>query len=329
MIETQTYSNIEIEDVELSHPAIFDWVGVGEVMLGKHYAPWGGQTSVSGDVFNTLSVMAKYGQSVALYTAIGHDAATPVIKEAIQAANIFEHLVFTHPKHPNGYYETRTGTTTYQRKTSACRQLIRDFALDTQALLETTKGIYLSGITLAVCKDSLGYFENCFKTAQARGVMTALDVNYRAELWETPEHAWRAIERLLPYTDVFMPSLEDMSSLFGVTSPNAVLELLKPYDLPMTVLTMGREGARVESQQLVWEQAPKKTYPDEWMLGAGDAFNGGFLAAWADGASIEVALNQGIDAAEKAFYLALMNQRPDPLDNPSQFFESDELAHAV
>lgn len=325
MIETQ----LNTDEIALSRHAMFDWVGVGEVMLGTHYAPWGGHTSISGDVFNTLSVMAKYGQSVALYTAIGHDAATPKIQEAIKSAHVFEHLVFTHPKHPNGYYETRSGVTTYQRKTSACRQLIRDFALDTDALLEMTKGIYLSGITLAVCKDSLAYFENCFKTAQERGVITALDVNYRAELWQCPEDAWRTIALLLPYTDVFMPSLEDMTSLFGVTSPNAVIELLKPFELPMTVLTMGREGARVDSKQLVWEAGPNKEYPDEWMLGAGDAFHGGFLAAWADGASIEAALNQGIDAAEKAFYLALMNKSPNPLDNPSQFFESDELAQAV
>ena len=294
---------------------LFDWVAIGEVMLGTHHTAYGAKQSVSGDVFNTAHIMAQNGQRVAFYTALGHDAATSQIQNAIRSATVFEQFVFTHPQRPNGYYETRDEKTTYDRQQSAARCLVSDFALSIPALLETTQGVFLSGITLAVCDESLPYFVALLKDAQERGVMTAFDPNYRSNLWRSPEQAWAAMSALLPYVDVFLPSADDLKSLLGVTSPNAALEVLKSYELPMTVMTLGAEGARVDSQQLHWQADVREIYPDAWMLGAGDAFNGGFLAAWSEGESIDASLRRGVAASEKAFYLNLMNQRPDPLDN--------------
>jgi 2-dehydro-3-deoxygluconokinase len=318
----------ESTDYLLNTP-LFDWVAIGEVMLGSHQTADGMKETVSGDVFNTAAILAQHGQRVAFYTAIGHDAATTRIQEAIREANVFEHFVFTHPQRPNGFYVTRDGATSYDRNRSAATALISEFGLSLASLLETTRGVFLSGVTLAVCEESLPYFVALFKEAREAGVITALDANYRAELWRSPEHAWAVMSELLPYTDVFLPSLDDMTALLGVTSPNAVLEALKPLELPMMAMTLGADGARVDSQQLSWQADVRTVYPDAWMLGAGDAFNGGFLAAWVEGESVESALKAGIAATENAFFLRVMNERPDPLDNPAQFFETDELAHAM
>lgn len=302
-------------------------------MLGRHQTPQGETVSVSGDVFNTLSVLTRYGQRTALYTALGHDAATPVIHQAILNAGIDDAYVAKHPQYPNGLYESYPSGMTYHRNDAACRRLIRDIYVPPEELLLKTRGLFLSGVTLAVCYQDLDYFENLFRMARHCGVSTALDANYRPALWASSQDAWLALSRLLPYTDVFLPSMDDMTGLLNLQSVSAALDAINDYPQMTTALTMGKSGAMVHVPPMVWTAEPPKVYPDEWMLGAGDAFNGGFLATWLMGESAELALQIGIEATAESFMLRLlstsMNHGPDPLEDALQMARLDKFAHAV
>ncbi|MDQ2635006.1 MAG: sugar kinase [Pseudomonadota bacterium] len=183
---------------------------------------------------------------------------------------------------PGLYAITLTGAErsfTYWRNDSAARQLASDPARLAKSL-ENQALVYFSGITLAILdpasRRTLIYAVN---VARKAGSLIAFDANYRPRLWKSRDEARIAIDEALSVTDIALPTFPDEQSLYGDGSPEATANRLSAAGVPEIVVKNGelaatvRHAGRTDTIAAVHVASPVDT------TGAGDSFNGSYLAA--------------------------------------------------
>lgn len=108
------------------------------------------------------------------------------------------------------------------------------------------------------------------RAAKDRGCITMIDV-----FASQPEDL-ALIEGLLPYTDYFLPSIEEATALSGVVEPYDIAEFFLHKGVGCIVLTMGGEGAYYRhSDGGQFHQTPFDV-DVVCTCGCGDVFNAGF-----------------------------------------------------
>jgi 2-dehydro-3-deoxygluconokinase len=267
-------------------------VSIGECMLelsGRGKQNGGGgdwRMGFAGDTLNTLwALRALTGpERTANYvSAFGDD---PFSRDQISffTANgigIGESPIISGAR-PGLYAITLTGAErsfTYWRNDSAARQLASDPArlakcLENQAL------VYFSGITLAILEPAARkVLIEAVSTARKAGSLVAFDANYRPRLWKSPEEARAAVAEALAVTDIALPTFPDEQSLYADASPEATANRLSAAGVREVVVKNGEFPATVCHQGKVETIAAVDVATPVDTTGAGDSFNGSYLAA--------------------------------------------------
>jgi 2-dehydro-3-deoxygluconokinase len=137
------------------------------------------------------------------------------------------------------------------------------------------------------------------------------DVNYRSRLWE-PSAAQAATEALLPLIDVLFVGHDEANALWGWETDTA-LEQLSKIGPSEVLLKLGADGcaATINGEQLISPGFPARQLDP---IGAGDAFDAGYLAAtlwgWAPGKRLRAANAMGAFCVQNlGDYEGLPNRR--------------------
>jgi 2-dehydro-3-deoxygluconokinase len=303
---------------------------IGEAMLELSRQGEAWRLGYGGDTLNTAIHLARAGHDVAYLTAIGCDPLSAGLKAAWAGEGLDTLLILDHPTRSTGLYAISTDdqgerSFSYWRDSSAAREML---ALpDIEAALaaaEQADLIVYSLITLAILppegREQL--FALC-KRVRARGGTVAFDGNYRPRLWANAAEAREARDAGIACADIGLPTLEDELSLSE--TPNRHAELVSAsmpqtsnsskveawtlkqvqgdhggadgvnahwttLGCPETIVKLGANGARLPDGRII--PPPEILYPVD-TSGAGDAFNGGYLAARMEGASITDAAMTG------------------------------------
>ncbi|MET3521950.1 sugar kinase [Mesorhizobium abyssinicae] len=276
---------------------------IGECMLelsGQAGPNW--RMGFAGDTFNMLwALHALSGERPATYvSAFGDDPFSQgqIAFFAENGIGIGQSPVIPGAR-PGLYAITLTGAErafTYWRADAAARQL----ASDPDALaknLENQALVYFSGITLGILEDA-GRQTLLKAVAKARtaGSLVAFDPNYRPRLWRSREEAQAATSEALAVTDIALPTFPDEQMLFGDATPQATADRLGRL-VGEIVVKNGEDAALIAVDgacQLV--PAVHVATPVD-TTGAGDSFNGGYLAA-------RLAGHGPAEAAERAHRVA-------------------------
>lgn len=168
---------------------------------------------------------------------------------------------------------------TYWRADAAARRLAEDPA----ALGRSLRGralVCLSGITLAILPPE-GRETLLAALAEARqgGTRIAFDPNWRPRLWASAPVARAEIARALAVTDIALPTFPDEAALFGDPSPAGTVARMTAAGVAEIVVKDGPGAVTLawnggaQSVPAVPVAAPVDT------TGAGDSFNGAYLAA--------------------------------------------------
>ena len=256
----------------------------------------------AGDVLNTSVHLARAGHRVSFLTAVGEDPFSRDMVRQWQECGIDTSLVLTNPRRGPGLYAVsldRHGerSFTYWRDSSAAKSMF-DLPRSTEALKAAIDCdlLYFSLISLAILPprgqdDLLALAER----VRAKGGTVAFDSNYRAALWPNAEVARKARDRAIAVATTGLPTLEDEAAIEGTpTTAEAVSSHWASLGCSDVLVKMGAGGCRMASGALA---APRTVLTPVDTSGAGDAFNGGYLAARLNGASIEEAVMAGHDLA--------------------------------
>lgn len=109
--------------------------------------------------------------------------------------------------------------------------------------------------------------------AKAEGVMISFDPNLREPLWESLEDARREIAYGLGFCDILKISDNEMEFMTGTTDYTKGVQILREtYQIPLILVTLGKEGSRAYYKDWMVEAAPFIQENTIETTGAGDTF---------------------------------------------------------
>lgn len=258
---------------------------IGECMLelsGQAGPNW--RMGFAGDTFNTLwALHALSGERPATYvSAFGDDPFSQgqISFFAENGIDIGASPVIPGAR-PGLYAITLTGAErafTYWRSDAAARRLASDPAALAKSL-ENQALVYFSGITLAIL-DAAARKTLLAEVSKARaaGSLVAFDPNYRPRLWQSREEAQAAILDALAVTDIALPTFPDEQMLFGDSAPQATAERFGKL-VGEVVVKNGEKPALIATGGALQPVPAQHVATPVDTTGAGDSFNGGYLAA--------------------------------------------------
>jgi sugar/nucleoside kinase (ribokinase family) len=119
------------------------------------------------------------------------------------------------------------------------------------------------------------------KKAKEIGVITSLDT-----CWDSRGNWMKLLEPCLPYTDYFVPSIEEARMITGKQDPADIAKVLMDKGVKTVALKMGEAGCYIRSADAELRIPIYKVNAVD-ACGAGDAFAAGFLAGIVNGWDLE------------------------------------------
>lgn len=273
---------------------------IGECMLelsGGKNSNW--RLGYAGDTFNTLwAIRALTPESIpADYVSAFGDDPFSVQQKAFFAENGIGTAAspVIPGRRPGLYAITLTGAErsfTYWRADSAARLLADDKAALKKSL-ENRRLIYFSGITLAILEeDARKTLFATIREARQSGSRIAFDPNYRSRLWTAEDAARAAFDKALALCDIALPTFPDEESLYGDADPQATVRRMRDAGVGEVVVKNGSDPVVLfaDGKESVIGAEPVANPVDT--TGAGDSFNGAYLAARLAGDAPEAAVRR-------------------------------------
>jgi sugar/nucleoside kinase (ribokinase family) len=162
----------------------------------------------------------------------------------------------------------------------------KDFVVtdDMYARVTDCKVFHAGGIGLTEAMDNGGHSAKLMKAAKAAGALTTVDV-FAGSPKDLP-----AIAAVLPYTDYFMPSIEEAQALCGLTDYADTAKFFFDMGVKACVLTLGGEGAYYHDKDGIKFRIPAFDIVVKCTCGCGDAFNAGMATALVKGMDPETSV---------------------------------------
>jgi 2-dehydro-3-deoxygluconokinase len=264
-----------------------DIVAIGEAMVEFNQTREAGGRmylqGFGGDTSNALIAAARQGARGAYVTKVGDDEFGRMCLDLWQGEGIETSGVGIDPAAPTGIYFVRHGqdghTFSYLRAGSAASRM--QPADVPEALVRQARYLHVSGISQAISASATDTVSHAIRVARAAGVRVAYDPNLRLKLWPL-ERASAVIMGTIPLADYFLPSLDDVRAIAGLEEPVAILDWCHRAGARSVVLKLGKEGAWVSTADARTRIASFAVEAVD-ATGAGDCFDGSFLARLAAG----------------------------------------------
>jgi 2-dehydro-3-deoxygluconokinase len=267
----------------MPHPEI-DILAIGEPMVefnethaesGAIYRPGHG-----GDTSNTIIAAARQGASTAYFTHLGDDAFGRQFLDLWDKEGVWRERVKLNDSARTGIYFVTHGPEghefSYYRAGSAA-SLVTPKDLP-EGLVERAAILHVSGISQAISTSACDMVFEAISRAKKAGRFVSYDTNLRLRLWPI-ERARAIIHSAVAQCDIALPGLDDAQHLTGLESPEAICDFYLGLGASIVALTLGKNGTMVAvegDRRLI----PARVVKAIDATGAGDTFDGAFLAEW-------------------------------------------------
>lgn len=284
-------------------PDALDIIAIGEAMVEFNQQP--GNLSASsayvqgfgGDTSNMVIAASRQGARTAYVTRIGDDAFGGLLQDLWRQEGVETSAVRVVPGGRTGAYFVTHGPQghafSYARSHSAATGLTAADIPD--SLLARTRMLHASGISLAISSSAANATLSAMERATDVGVTVCFDPNVRPTLWPMPM-ARALVGAAARLCDVFLPGVDDLRLLAGVSTPQEGLDWCRAQGVRTTVL---KDGPR---QVWIDHQGETTTVPAFAVQvvdasGAGDCFDGALESRLAAGDSLQQAVRYAAAAA--------------------------------
>lgn len=279
-------------------------LSIGECMVEFAQAGTGAyQQGFAGDTFDTACHARRAlgtGWRVGYFTAIGNDIWSDRMLAFMVSQQIETEHVLRLPGRRPGLcvidHEGGQRRVTHWRESSAARALADDpEALETA--ISSAHALFFTGVTLAIlAPDARGQLLSAVDRAKARGATVAFDSKLRPDLWPDRGTLRAVIRAAARVSSIALPTVPGEAELFGETGAEAVAARYQEDGCAEVVVRAWPESALVSWKGGRARVAPGDRLPPRNPAGAGDCFNGAYLAARVTGARPDEAARRALDA---------------------------------
>jgi 2-dehydro-3-deoxygluconokinase len=250
-----------------------------------------------GDSQNVAIAAARQGASAGYVTSLGQDWMGDAFLELWRSEGVDASCVSRHPTAPTGVsfvtHSEAGHKFDYLRKNSAASLMTpEDLPVD---YIAGARYFHLSAIGQAISDSARRTCAAAIDAARAAGVKISYDTNLRLRLWDL-DSARKTIHATLARCDIALPSLDDSRQLTGLAEPDAIADYYLGLGAPLVALKMAADGCLVATpkERLRMPGHPVKAVD---ATGAGDTFDGAFLARLLAGDGVAAAAHYANVAA--------------------------------
>jgi len=236
------------------------------------------ELKIGGAESNLAIALSRLGLSAGWISHLGDDEPGQLVLDRVRAEGVDTSQVIRVKDRPTGLYlreqvGTRTRVYYYRRGSAASTMSPEAFDHD---YLSSAKFLHLTGITPALSEDCRAFV---LWAARETDVRVSFDVNYRSKLWGSDE-ARGFVGEILPHLYLLFVGDEEARALWGREDEALMRELARkgPEEV---VLKKGGAGSLALVEGEILEHPPFEVAEVD-PVGAGDAFDAGYLAghAW-------------------------------------------------
>ena len=236
-----------------------------------------------GDTSNCAIAAARQGASVGYWTKLGADAFGDSFMKVWAGENVDTSRIQRDNQAHTGIYFVTHGEAGHQfsyfRAGSAASRMVPDgLPLD---YIAGARILHVSGISQAISDSAADAVFKAIEIARDAGVRVSYDSNLRLTLWPV-DRARAVIHAAMARCHIALPGLDDAEHLTGLTEPNAIVDFYLGLGAEVVALTLGAGGTLVATPDERRRIAGLKVTPVD-ATGAGDMFDGAFLAEIAAG----------------------------------------------
>ncbi|WP_396434956.1 sugar kinase [Limnohabitans sp.] len=265
----------------------FDVVALGEAMVEfnqtKDQQPDEAALYLQGfggDTSNAAIAAARAGARVAYLSRLGTDRWGERLMDLWQREHVHTATVLRDAQAPTGMYfvshDPQGHHFSYARAGSAASRMQPQDLAHWGDTLAQSQWLHLSGISLAISASACDTAFAAMQHARSSGTRVALDSNLRLSLWPLAR-AQACIRQAVGLCDLFLPSLEDMTALTGLTQARDIIAWGHAQGAAQVVLKLGADGALASDGQHQ-RRLPGHGVTAVDATGAGDCFAGNLLA---------------------------------------------------
>jgi 2-dehydro-3-deoxygluconokinase len=238
---------------------------------------------------NTCVALVRFGFSAAFISRLGTDPAGDRIARDLTAAGLDLQWVRRDPDRPTGImFRETSGAPAWYRRGGSAASALSEADLD-GVPIEKATAVVVTGITAML---GPGPHRAAIELLDRATGLRVVDPNLRDGLWGS-DRAEELVTPLLERADLLVGGETELARLLGGAEGRALAERCHALGPTEVVLKRGAKGAAASLGADGWYEIRPQPSDDVDPVGAGDAFNAGYLAARLARASVTEALEQG------------------------------------
>ena len=224
---------------------------------------------------NVLAMLERLGKKTAFIGKVGKDMFGTQLKNAVEEVgidtrnlimdeNCHTTLAFVHT-YPDGDRDF-----SFYRDPGADMMLTKE---EVQKDLIEASRIFHFGTLSSTHEGVREATRYAIELAKEAGCIVTFDPNLRPPLWKSLEDARAEIEYGMSKCDVLKISDNEVEFMCGTTDYNKGASMLQEkYNIPLILITMGKDGSRAYYKDMIVEAAPFLQENTIETTGAGDTF---------------------------------------------------------
>lgn len=259
---------------------------VPQEQISLRYGPSLGMR-IAGAESNTAIGLARLGHPAAFISRLGADHLGDFILRMIRAEGVDTSDIIQDPTHPTGimFKEPLPGRETsvyYYRSGSAASCMTpEDLPEETIANADI---LHFTGITPILSDSCRRTVFRAIDLAEKHGCAVSFDPNIRTKLWRGQDFR-SLMTDIISRSHYVFAGLEEIRLLYEIQDPQILADsLLSAGSVRCLVIKDGSNGATLYDKTGVYQIPPFSCHCID-AVGAGDAFNAGFLAGVLEGKS--------------------------------------------
>ncbi|GAA0733775.1 sugar kinase [Clostridium oceanicum] len=280
---------------------MIDIVTIGETMVNfipdqRGYLRYAKNFSmkIAGAESNVAIGVAKLGHSSGWISKLGKDEFGEIILKELRSEGVDVSSVIQTSNNPTGVMfkqfsiQNETNVMYYRSNSAASTLGLNDIDID---YLKKARIIHISGVTPMLSETCKEAIYSILDFAEKFKIPVSFDPNIRLKLMDKDE-AKACLYPFLEKSDIVMLGQGEAELLLGLKNPEEIIYKLRDLGVKKIAIKMGDKGAVVaDSKTIVNIPLVKTVLVDT--VGAGDAFNSGFLTGLIEKRSIEECGNMG------------------------------------